>query len=170
MSLRAKAISRLNEVIGTKIPESLIQNIEKSVFNWSIQRSKQLNDTPSWENRYFRERYSRKVETVRKAFVSGDLVDRILSGVIKTKDIASLEPAALWLDGPWARTEEAIKEKQVKMDIAEKKFESDDYKGLYQCGRCKSWKTTYYQMQTRSADEPMTTFVTCVNCSKRWKC
>lgn len=30
-------------------------------------------------------------------------------------------------------------------------------------------KTTYYQMQTRSADEPMTTFVTCVNCGNRWK-
>jgi transcription elongation factor S-II len=28
---------------------------------------------------------------------------------------------------------------------------------------------TYYQLQTRSADEPMTTFVTCVNCDNRWK-
>ncbi|KAJ1650754.1 transcription elongation factor TFIIS, partial [Coemansia sp. RSA 25] len=28
----------------------------------------------------------------------------------------------------------------------------------FRCGRCKSRKCTYYQMQTRSADEPMTTF------------
>jgi hypothetical protein len=27
----------------------------------------------------------------------------------------------------------------------------------------------YYQMQTRSADEPMTTFVSCLNCNNRWK-
>ncbi|KAL2555937.1 Transcription elongation factor TFIIS [Forsythia ovata] len=39
----------------------------------------------------------------------------------------------------------------------------------FTCGRCKKKETTYYQLQTRSADEPMTTFVTCVNCNNRWK-
>lgn len=39
----------------------------------------------------------------------------------------------------------------------------------FQCGKCKQRKTRYYQMQTRSADEPMTTFVTCVNCAHKWK-
>ena len=39
----------------------------------------------------------------------------------------------------------------------------------FKCGRCGQRKTTYYQMQTRSADEPMTTYVTCVNCNNRWK-
>lgn len=39
----------------------------------------------------------------------------------------------------------------------------------FQCGKCKQKKTRYYQMQTRSADEPMTTFVTCVNCNHKWK-
>lgn len=37
------------------------------------------------------------------------------------------------------------------------------------CMRCKSKKTTNYQMQTRSADEPMTTFWTCLNCGKKWR-
>ncbi|KAK8925630.1 hypothetical protein KSP39_PZI018609 [Platanthera zijinensis] len=39
----------------------------------------------------------------------------------------------------------------------------------FRCGRCGQRKCTYYQLQTRSADEPMTTFVTCVNCNKHWK-
>ncbi|XP_021752738.1 transcription elongation factor TFIIS-like [Chenopodium quinoa] len=39
----------------------------------------------------------------------------------------------------------------------------------FRCGRCGQRKTTYHQMQTRSADEPMTTFVTCVNCNNHWK-
>lgn len=43
--------------------------------------------------------------------------------------------------------------------------ETDQFK----CGRCSKRKCKYYQLQTRSADEPMTTFVTCVNCGNRWK-
>lgn len=39
----------------------------------------------------------------------------------------------------------------------------------FQCSRCKQRKTRYYQQQTRSADEPMTTFVTCTNCGHKWK-
>jgi transcription elongation factor S-II len=41
---------------------------------------------------------------------------------------------------------------------------------LFTCNRCKSTKTTSTQKQTRSADEPMTVFVYCTNCGKRWKC
>jgi transcription elongation factor S-II len=38
------------------------------------------------------------------------------------------------------------------------------------CYRCKKQTSCdYYQLQTRSADEPMTTFVTCLECDKRWK-
>jgi len=38
------------------------------------------------------------------------------------------------------------------------------------CRRCrKETRCDYYQMQTRSADEPMTTFVTCLECDLRWK-
>jgi transcription elongation factor S-II len=38
------------------------------------------------------------------------------------------------------------------------------------CSRCKKTaRCSYYQLQTRSADEPMTTFVTCLECDKKWK-
>ena len=38
------------------------------------------------------------------------------------------------------------------------------------CSGCKKKsKCDYYQMQTRSADEPMTTFMTCLECDRRWK-
>lgn len=40
---------------------------------------------------------------------------------------------------------------------------------LLKCGKCKQNKCTYNQVQTRSADEPMTTFVYCNNCGHRWK-
>lgn len=41
---------------------------------------------------------------------------------------------------------------------------------FFYCSGCKKKsKCDYYQMQTRSADEPMTTFVTCLECDRRWK-
>lgn len=40
---------------------------------------------------------------------------------------------------------------------------------LLKCGKCKKRNCTYSQMQTRSADEPMTTFVVCNECGNRWK-
>ncbi|KAK9314345.1 transcription factor S-II, central domain-containing protein [Lipomyces starkeyi] len=39
----------------------------------------------------------------------------------------------------------------------------------FTCGKCKQKKVSYYQLQTRSADEPLTTFCTCENCGNRWK-
>jgi len=40
---------------------------------------------------------------------------------------------------------------------------------LFKCGRCQKRECTYYELQTRSADEPMTKFITCVNCGSHWK-
>lgn len=37
------------------------------------------------------------------------------------------------------------------------------------CGKCGQRKVSYSQAQTRSADEPMTTFCECTVCGKRWK-
>lgn len=41
--------------------------------------------------------------------------------------------------------------------------------GLYQCSRCKSKKTYSRQVQTRSADEGMTSIIQCSECNKVWK-
>ena len=38
-----------------------------------------------------------------------------------------------------------------------------------ECGKCKKKMVSYSQAQTRSADEPMTTFCECTNCGNRWK-
>jgi transcription elongation factor S-II len=41
--------------------------------------------------------------------------------------------------------------------------------GEITCRKCGGNKTTFYPMQTRSSDEPMTLFVTCLTCGKRWR-
>ncbi|XP_018122152.1 transcription elongation factor A (SII), 1 L homeolog isoform X1 [Xenopus laevis] len=59
-------------------------------------------------------------------------------------------------------TKEAIREHQMARTGG---TETD----LFTCGKCKKKNCTYTQVQTRSADEPMTTFVFCNNCGNRWK-
>ena len=39
----------------------------------------------------------------------------------------------------------------------------------FKCNKCGHRKVAYSQMQTRSADEPMTTFCECTNCGNVWK-
>ena len=40
---------------------------------------------------------------------------------------------------------------------------------MFTCRKCKSNRCTYYELQTPSADEPATIFVTCLDCGKNWK-
>jgi transcription elongation factor S-II len=40
---------------------------------------------------------------------------------------------------------------------------------MFKCRRCGSRSCNYYEMQTRSADEPMTQFITCLDCNNHWK-
>ncbi len=37
------------------------------------------------------------------------------------------------------------------------------------CPKCAHNRAYYRQLQIRSADEPMTTFVTCLNCGNHWR-
>ena len=65
--------------------------------------------------------------------------------------------------------DELIEEKKVRdKHKYEPKVEASS--DNFTCWKCKSKKCTYYQLQTRSADEPMTTFVTCLDCGNRFKC
>ncbi|XP_068015104.1 transcription elongation factor A protein 3 isoform X2 [Melanerpes formicivorus] len=61
-----------------------------------------------------------------------------------------------------AMTQEAIREHQMAKT-------GGTVTDLFQCGKCRKKNCTYNQVQTRSADEPMTTFVLCNECGNRWK-
>lgn len=59
-------------------------------------------------------------------------------------------------------TKEAINDHQMTLTGGTKT-------DLLKCGKCKKSNCTYNQVQTRSADEPMTTFCYCNECGHRWK-
>ncbi|KXT15432.1 hypothetical protein AC579_10584 [Pseudocercospora musae] len=66
------------------------------------------------------------------------------------------------------RKEDAALEKE-NMNKAMTAQEEKAISTTFQCGKCKQQKVAYSQAQTRSADEPLTTFCECTVCGNRWK-
>ncbi|XP_052173275.1 transcription elongation factor TFIIS [Diospyros lotus] len=95
-----------------------------------------------------------------------DFRRKVLLGQVKPERLADIAPEEMASDER-QRENKQIKDKAL-FDCERggpPKATTDQFK----CGRCGQRKCTYYQLQTRSADEPMTTFVTCVNCNNHWK-
>ncbi|XP_070691500.1 transcription elongation factor A protein 3 [Pempheris klunzingeri] len=90
----------------------------------------------------------------------------VLAGSIELSRIASMSAEEMASDELKqlrnVLTQEAIREHQM----AKTGGTTTD---LLQCGKCRKKNCTYNQVQTRSADEPMTTFVLCNECGNRWK-
>ena len=56
-----------------------------------------------------------------------------------------------------------------KRDKIKYELKPEAMTNLFKCRKCQSRETSYYEVQTRSADEPMTHFITCLKCSNRWR-
>ncbi|KIJ19602.1 hypothetical protein PAXINDRAFT_62651, partial [Paxillus involutus ATCC 200175] len=93
--------------------------------------------------------------SLRESIVSGELSPERFSAMT-SEEMSSEERRA---------ADRKIKEENLfkSLGVGEQEAETEGF----QCGRCKKRKCRYRQAQTRSADEPMTTFVTCVNCGNR---
>lgn len=68
--------------------------------------------------------------------------------------------------------EQKEEDKKIQKENMDKAMVAQEEKSIstsLQCGKCKEKKVSYSQAQTRSADEPMTTFCECTVCGNRWK-
>ncbi|KAL5121235.1 transcription elongation factor TFIIS [Pleosporales sp. CAS-2024a] len=90
----------------------------------------------------------------------------VLSGKIPAKKFVVMSHDELKSDSRRAEDEKLEKENMNQAMVAqvEKSISKE-----FQCGKCKKKMVSYSQAQTRSADEPMTTFCECMNCGNRWK-
>ncbi|KAL4401416.1 transcription elongation factor TFIIS [Malassezia pachydermatis] len=95
-----------------------------------------------------------------------ELRDKVLNGDIDGEKLVTMRSEELASSALKAHHESIRLQNLHNAKGAEAQEAETD---AFQCGKCKKRKTRYYQMQTRSADEPMTTFVTCVNCNNKWK-
>ena len=62
-----------------------------------------------------------------------------------------------------------LMDKKSKVDELKYKLKPEAMTDQFKCRKCFSRSCSYYEVQTRSADEPMTQFITCLDCKNRWK-
>ena len=168
--MRDYARQKISTLFQLSPDDKLCQNLEKCIFNWAVHRTKCCRDQPSWENPFFKNRYKTKFLSIHFNLQdpANNLIERIKSGKVSVKDVPNMSPYELNPHGIAALTRETLRVQHLHKQATN--TDDPNYEGMFRCGKCRSKKTTYYQMQTRSADEPMTTFVTCLNCENRWKC
>jgi DNA-directed RNA polymerase subunit M/transcription elongation factor TFIIS len=143
--------------------ETLAKNVEKAVYNRTVRLFVHRQD----DVKGFQWMYAHKFMEMKRALVQGSLKARLVSKEVKCKDLVGMTPDLLWPEGPHAKALNNHKKRELQMEQI--KSRDEEYEGVFMCKKCKSKKTEYHQMQTRSADEPMTTFVSCNNCGNRWK-
>lgn len=139
-------------------------NLEKGIFNYALKESEQKKVLKKWDNRNFILIYLDKLRSVYTNLNQG-IIEEITNETLKPHKVAFMTHQELSPD-KWKSFIDA----KIKRDKYKFETNVEAATDTFTCRKCRINKCTYYQMQTRSADEPMTTFVTCINCGNRWKC
>jgi len=157
-NIRSKINDKLND-------EKKSKNLEIGVYNYSLNEATNRKVVKKWDNPYFVQIYLDRLRSIYINLNNNNLVEQIKNNTLSAKNIAFMTHQEFKPE----KWEFLINEK-IKRDKNKYETKLEAATDTFKCRKCHSNKCTYYQMQTRSADEPMTTFVTCIECGNRWKC
>ena len=164
---RTKIIKKLDLKINDLV---ITKNIEKSIYNYTIKLSKEKNINRYWNNNVFKDIYLSKIKSIylnidKDSYIKNtNFLDRIKNKEIDISNIAYLEIYDIYPEN-W----KYLLEIQSKQDKIKYELKPEAMTNLYKCQKCGSRSTSFYEVQTRSADEPMTQFITCLDFGTRWK-
>ena len=151
-------------------PLKTVQMIEKGVYNYAIDKCNNKSFIPLWDNMEFVEIYVSKIKNIysnlkTNSYVKNvNLINKIKTEQIKPYNLAFLDTHKLfpeiWTD---------IIEEKTKIEKILKDSLKESATDMFECPKCHKRKTIYCEVQTRSSDEPMTKFITCLECGCKWK-
>tara|TARA_B110000438_G_scaffold182661_1_gene174585 strand:- start:51 stop:560 length:510 start_codon:yes stop_codon:yes gene_type:complete len=149
----------------------MAKNLEIGIYNYTIKQSRMKKIIRNWDNGKFKEIYLYRFKTIydnlnpKSSIRNANLLKRLKNGTISPAKLAFMSHYEMFPE-IW----KVLIEKKGKRDkltgVVDLSSATDEFK----CYKCKQKNCSYYQLQTRSADEPMTTYVSCLNCGNNWKC
>lgn len=151
-------------LVGVLDDETLSINLEKGIYNYSIKEANAKKIIKKWDNPYFSQLY---IDRLRSVYIN--LKNKELLEQLKNKDITPQTLAFMTHQemnpGQWKE----LIEKKIKRDANRFTTNVQASTDMFTCKKCRSKRCTYYELQTRSADEPATIFITCLDCGKQGK-
>tara|TARA_B100000902_G_C27005367_1_gene761960 strand:+ start:267 stop:776 length:510 start_codon:yes stop_codon:yes gene_type:complete len=139
-------------------------NLEKGIYNYAIKESNNNKIIKKWDNPYFVQLYLDRLKSIFVNLKNEKLLDKIKTDEITPQTLAFMTHQEMNED-IWKE----LLEKKMKRDANKYTNNIQASTDMFTCRKCKSKRCTYYELQTRSADEPATIFVTCLDCGKNWK-
>lgn len=139
-------------------------NLERGVLNYTLDSNKSFS---IW-NDAFKKAYMARAVTVaininpESYLQNTNLIKRLLNREITEFELCYFQPKDMFPEA-WNRRLQEMKDSEPKQQE-----DVEEVEGFFRCGKCKTYRTSYYQLQLRSSDEPMSTFVSC-KCGNRWK-
>ena len=170
MTARETIRLTLRNLLDKDLSEIQQQDLEIGIYNASLQEADKHGIRKNWESPGFISLYTilaRRIITnlVPSSYVNNPrLLERLKDGEFKPHDIAFMNYGELYPEN-WQQLMDQQMKRETKLLEGNKDMATDQFK----CGRCYKRQCTYYEMQTRSADEPMTIFIRCLNCGKQWR-
>ena len=164
LKLTIKLKNKMEEIFNSNIKLNIANNLEKGIYNITLENATEKKIVKKWDNSIFVKLYLIKYKSIFNNLTKL-LIQEILNKSIKPHQLAYMSHQELQPE-KWKLLLEAKKIKDENRYTPKIEASTNDFT----CRRCKSDRCWHYQLQTRSADEPMTTYVTCLDCSNKWKC
>jgi len=167
--LRLLCISNL-KFLENKFSKEDIRLLEKGIFEAAFNFALKNHVARSWKSAIFIEIYREIVRSVfsnihpESPVKNRRLLTRVSDGEFPLHTIPLMTSYEMFPE-KWFELRDKQLQREQKILEGNKSRATDQFK----CRRCSKRECTYYELQTRSADEPMTIFITCLNCGKEWR-
>ena len=164
---------RIRAVIALKLstlPTSDQSALEIGIFRSTMETCRMNDCWRRWENPEFQARYEVIARrTITNLDPTSDVKNKELLPSVLSKTISIEEVPFLPMTELFPEKWKALVEHQVKQEKQTLEGDKDMATDMFKCTRCGKRQCTYYELQTRSADEPMTIFIRCISCGKQWR-